>query len=92
MCVIFYTLIPLLKILLIPKYGSIVIGWVGAIGPWIGFIINFTFLSKYLVPKIGSSFIIKLVVIILIGLALPIFANYYNVNELVSFIIIFFDI
>ena len=87
--IIFYTLIPLLKILLIPKYGSIVVGWIGAIGPWVGFIVNFAFLSKYLVPKIESSFIIKLVVIILIGLALPIFANYYNINEFLSFFVIF---
>ena len=87
--IILFTLIPLLKILLIPKYGSIVIGWIGAIGPWAGFIINFAFIMKYLDPKINIAFILKMTVIILIGLVLPIFANYYNVNEFVTFIVIF---
>ena len=86
--IILFTLIPLLKILLIPKYGSIVIGWIGAIGPWAGFIINFAFIMKYLDPKINIAFILKMTVIILIGLVLPIFANYYNVNEFVTFIVI----
>lgn len=87
--IIFYTLIPLLKILLIPKYGSIVVGWIGAIAPWAGFTFNFAFIMKYLDPKINITFIIKMTVIILIGLVLPIFANYYNVNEFVSFLVIF---
>ncbi|MBL7086208.1 MAG: oligosaccharide flippase family protein [Candidatus Cloacimonetes bacterium] len=89
MVVIIYTILPLLKLILIPEYGSIVIGWVGAIGPWTGFIINFAFIMKYLVPKINITFIFKMTVIILIGLVLPIFANYYNINEFVSFFIIF---
>ena len=82
-------LIPILKILLIPKYGSIVVGWIGAIGPWVGFIFNFAFITKYLDPKINITFILKITVITLIGLVLPIFANYYNVNEFVTFIVIF---
>ena len=87
--VIIYTLVPILKIILIPKYGSIIVGWIGAIGPWVGFIVNFAFIMKYLVPKINTSFIIKMIVIILIGLVLPVLANYYNVNEFVSFFVIF---
>jgi len=89
MVIITYSIVPILKIILIPQYGSIVVGWVGAIGPWVGFIINFLFIMKYLVPKIDITFIIKMTVIILIGLVLPIIANYYNVNEFVSFFVIF---
>jgi O-antigen/teichoic acid export membrane protein len=89
MIVIIYTLVPVLKILLIPEYGSIVVGWLGAIGPWTGFIINFAFILKYLVPKVKIIFIVKTTIITLIGLALPLFANYYEINEFVSFVIIF---
>lgn len=89
MIVIIYTLVPILKIILIPEYGSIVVGWLGAIGPWTGFIINFAFILKYLVPKVESTFIIKITFITLIGLVLPVLANYYAINEFISFTIIF---
>ena len=88
MVIITYSIVPLLKIILIPEYGSIIVGWIGAIGPWVGFIINFAFIMNYLVPKINIAFIFKITVIILIGLVLPMFANYYNINEFVSFFII----
>jgi len=84
--------VPVLKLILIPVTGSIFIGWIGAFGPWTNLIIFFALLYNVLVPKLKFDFYIKIILLIAIGILVPVFLIYIDINRFVVSTIVFFSI
>jgi O-antigen/teichoic acid export membrane protein len=80
-------LTPLLKLLLIPTFGSIFIGWLEAITPWINLLFFFILLKPYFIPRLEYSFFWRLIMIVMLGIILPLLLIYLHLNIYLVFFI-----
>jgi len=79
---------PVLKLSFIPIFGTISIGWIEAIIPYIILINFFFFLRNAIIPKLSLAFYLKFVFLIFTSLGLSIFALLFNFNIYIFFTII----
>jgi O-antigen/teichoic acid export membrane protein len=85
---ILYLIYPLLKIIMIPLFGTITIGWLEAVIPYVSAVIFFYFLRNTLQPRINFRLILKMLALVIIGVALPFLMVTTGLNNLFYWIII----
>ncbi|MBN2350331.1 MAG: oligosaccharide flippase family protein [Bacteroidales bacterium] len=84
MSLVVYTVYPILKLIFIPKMGTIFIGWIEAIGPWVNAHVFIIFLAYHIKPKLDYRLFIYFEIIALCGIALPLYLVNSEVNVFLS--------
>lgn len=77
---ILYALSPIIKIVFIPIFGNIFIGWYEAVIPWLNFIILMVFLRKYFIKYINFKNILIFSLFLLSSVIIPKLVIDYKLN------------
>ena len=79
--IISYSIIPIIKLLLIPISGKNVIGWIEGVAGWIGFWVMLIFFHFFIRKKIKLSDLTILVLLLVLNIILPYIMEINNISN-----------